>query len=106
MKTVEKNEGQTTRKTLPGPKSVCYDCSHDMKINPPTVQILPFQLPICPALPTVYGNVDYTEFSDQLHWIDWDTAVAWHVLTHNLWVFSKLRKAEEEKEEEETRKAA
>lgn len=70
MKTVEKNEGQTTRKTLPDPKSVCYDSSHDMKINPPTIRILPFQLPICPALPTVYGNVDYTEFSDQLHRID------------------------------------
>ena len=41
-----------------------------MNSIPPTVKILPFQLPFSPALPTVYGNVDYTEFSDQLHRID------------------------------------
>ncbi|MDD2710992.1 MAG: transposase [Verrucomicrobiae bacterium] len=41
-----------------------------MKNNLPTVEILPYQLPICPVLPTVYGNVDYTEFEEQLNRID------------------------------------
>jgi len=40
------------------------------KVNAPTAQILPFQQALRPALPTVLGNVDYQQFSDQLHWID------------------------------------
>ena len=40
------------------------------KTNAPTAVILPFQQALRPALPTVLGNVDYQQFSDQLHWID------------------------------------
>ena len=41
-----------------------------MKANTSICQILPFQEPLRAALPTDYGNVDYTKFSDQLHRID------------------------------------
>ncbi len=33
-------------------------------------QIIPFQSPLRPALPTVVGNVDYNEFSSLLHRVD------------------------------------
>jgi len=36
----------------------------------PTADILPFQLPLCPALPQVIGNKDYTDFEIQLERID------------------------------------
>lgn len=36
----------------------------------PTADILPFQLPLCPALPQVIGNKDYTDFENQLGRID------------------------------------
>ena len=36
----------------------------------PTVSILPQQLPLCPALPTVIGNVDYQHFEELLRRID------------------------------------
>lgn len=36
----------------------------------PTADILPFQLPLCPALPQVIGNKDYTDFENQLARID------------------------------------
>jgi hypothetical protein len=36
----------------------------------PTADILPFQLPLCPALPQVIGNKDYTDFEIQLKRID------------------------------------
>jgi hypothetical protein len=39
-------------------------------IQPPTGNIVPFQLPIRPALPTVYGNVDYRRFQEQLERMD------------------------------------
>ena len=32
----------------------------------PTADILPFQLPLCPALPQVIGNKDYTDLEIQL----------------------------------------
>jgi hypothetical protein len=38
--------------------------------QPPMGKILPFQPALRPALPTVLGNVDYEEFSNQLHRID------------------------------------
>jgi hypothetical protein len=36
----------------------------------PTSDILPFQLPLCPALPQVIGNMDYTRFEILLERID------------------------------------
>ena len=36
----------------------------------PTADILPFQLPLCPALPQVIGNKDYTDFEILLERID------------------------------------
>jgi len=41
-----------------------------MKDHPPTVQIIPFQPTLSPALPVVLGNVDYQEFERQLHRTD------------------------------------
>ncbi len=41
-----------------------------MKNPSPTAAILPFQPTLCPALPTVLGNVDYREFERQLRRID------------------------------------
>jgi len=41
-----------------------------MKNPSPTAPILPFQPTLCPALPTVLGNVDYREFERQLRRID------------------------------------
>ena len=41
-----------------------------MKNPSPTGQILPFQPALCPALPTVLGNVDYQEFERQLRRLD------------------------------------
>ena len=32
--------------------------------------IIPFELPLQPALPTIEGNVDYRQWRDQLHHID------------------------------------
>ena len=36
----------------------------------PTTDILPFQLPLCPALPQILGNGDYTDFEILLQRID------------------------------------
>jgi hypothetical protein len=36
----------------------------------PDINIIPFQLPLPPVLPTIEGNVDYREFRDQLVRID------------------------------------
>ena len=57
-------------KSLTCSKLMCYKSCTKMKINTPTSKILPFQEFIRPALPTVYGNVDYTRLSDEIHRID------------------------------------
>ena len=41
-----------------------------MKINTPKSRIIPFQTVLRPAIPTVYGNVDYTRFKERLERMD------------------------------------
>src|SRR6202034_1730228 len=65
-----KEVGQRQRKTLPCPKSVCYEFGVNNNSNKPTVGILPYQEALRRELPKVTGNVDYTLFEKELKTMD------------------------------------
>ena len=65
-----KKDGHELRILPSCPKLACYESWVLSTTSSPSADILPFQLPLCPALPQVIGNRDYTDFEIRLERID------------------------------------